>query len=203
MATRITHIDPVTPSDLDLVKRAVNAHADEIEAVEATPVARMMSVGPVAAKDADIIHALYDDTDADFPGPFTDPDVPRNIRVTMAAGWDGGDVTVVGTDQFDAAVNEVFTTGDGVTRVGTKIFKTVTSATKATPAGVTGNGASIGTGDKVGLLLHIADNAGALFVDGTPEAVTLDATYDAFTPTTTPSDTTYLALVNAEMAELA
>lgn len=202
MATRITHVDPIVPNELDIVKRAVNDHADELEDVAATAVARMVSVGPVAAKDADIVHALYDDTDADFPGPFTNPDVPRNLRVTMSASWDGGDVTVTGTDQFDAAVQETFATGDGVIRVGTKIFKTVTGATKGTPAGVTGSGASIGTGDKVGLLVHIADNAGALFVDGTPEAVTLDPTYDAFTPTTTPSDTTYLVLVNAEVAEL-
>jgi hypothetical protein len=165
------------------------------------PVAtRLLSVGAVAAKSTTVVHALYDDVTAEFPGPFTNPDVPRNLRVTKSTDWDGGTITVVGTDQFDAAVSETFNDVVEVT-VGTKIFKTVTSATKSIPAGVAGNGASIGTGDKVGIPIHIYDTVGRLCVGTTDEAVTLDATYDAFTPTTTPAATTYTLLVNVDLSQ--
>jgi len=166
------------------------------------PVAtRLLSVGPVAAKATDDVHALYDDVTAEFPGPFTNPVVPRNLRVTFSADWDGGDVTVTGTDQFDAVVNEVFADVAATTVVGTKIFKTVTGATKETPAGVTGDGASIGTGDKVGIPIHVYDTVACLQVGTTNEAVTVDATYDGFTPTTTPAATTYVLLVNVDLSQ--
>lgn len=163
----------------------------------AASVARFLSVGPVAAKAADDVHALYDDIDAEFPGPFTDPDVARNLRVTFSADWDGGDVTVTGTDQFDAAVSEVFEDVAGTTVVGVKIFKTVTGATKETAAGVTGDGASIGTGDTLGLPLELADEVGMGFVAAVAEEIVLDDTYHSFVPDTTPADTTYTVLVNA------
>ncbi len=188
---------------LNELATAVNssALAADLDALEASSVARLVSVGPVAAKSATDVHALYDDTTAAFPGPFTDPDVPRNLRVTMSAGWDGGSVTVSGTDQFDASISEVFATGDGVVRVGVKVFKTVTGAVKGTPAGVTGNGASIGTGDTVGLPMALSDEVGLGFVTATPEAITLDDTYSSFVPATTPSATTYLVLANFVMTE--
>jgi hypothetical protein len=175
--------------------------AGDVKFNGADPVAaRLLSIGPIAAKGADNVHALYDSDSAEFPGPFTDPDEPRNLRVTYTENWDGGDVTIVGTDQFDEPVSEVFDAGDNSVVVGTKVFKTVTGATKETAEGVTGDGASIGTGDKVGIPLHLFDEVGQLQESVTPEAVTLDATYSAFTPTTTPSDTTYILLVNINLA---
>jgi hypothetical protein len=147
---------------------------------------KMFVITDPAAKDDDVVHAIYDDVDGDFPGPFTNPDKPRNLRVTLAAGWDGGDVEVTGTDQYDDPVSETFLAGSGVVRTGVKIFKTVTAATKSIPAGVTGNGASIGTGDKLGVVGDIAGPTGVLLVGVTPEAVVVDDTYDAFTPTSAP-----------------
>ena len=110
------------------------------------------SLGAPAAKGTTDVHAGFAGNDAsnDFPGPFTDPDVPRNLRVDFAAAWDGGNVTVVGVDQFGAAVTEVFTASAGSTVVGTKIFAGVTSATKGA-VGAAADAASIGTGDKLGL----------------------------------------------------
>ena len=131
-----------------------------------------------------------------FPGPFTDPDVPRNLRVKMALNYDGGDVVAVGTDQFDAAQTETFTTGSNVTRIGTKIFKTVASATKAA-VGANAAGATIGVGDKLGIATDLVDANGILAVDGATEAVTVDADEDAFTPTTAPDGAvTFCLLAN-------
>ena len=91
------------------------------------------------------VHALWDGNGA-FPGPFTNPTVPSKLSVTFTASWDGGDVTVTGTDVYGAAQSEVFADAAGTTVQGTKVFATVTAATKETPAGVAGNGASIGIG---------------------------------------------------------
>jgi hypothetical protein len=168
--------------------------------VNASPLAaRLISVGPVAAKGTANVHAAYpENLDNIFQGPYTNPDVPRNLRITFAAGWDGGNVTMVGTNQFDEAVSETFVAVAGTTVVGTKIFKTVTSATKVTLAGGVET-ASIGTGDKIGVSSHLANTVGTLAVGLTPEVVTFDDTYDAFTPTTVPAATTYIATVNVDL----
>lgn len=118
-----------------------------------------------------------------FPGAFTSPDVPRNLRITFDATWNAGDVNVVGTDQYNAAVNETFADNPGNVVVGTKIFKTVTSATKESVGGAAGP-ASIGTGDKLGVATPLSSAFGILAVDGVTEPVTVDATLDAFTPGT-------------------
>ena len=100
----------------------------------------------ILAPSTDGVHALYDDTDADFPGPFTNPSLPSTLSVTFSTGWDGGDVTVTGTDINGAPLSEVFADVDGATVQGVQVFATVTAAIKETPAGVTGDGASIGVG---------------------------------------------------------
>lgn len=133
------------------------------------------------------------------------PDVPRNLRVIMAASWDGGDVTVNGTDQFNNPISEVFTTGSGVTRVGTKIFKTVTSATKAS-VGATANAATIGTGDLLGFVVasslvspvvQLVSRASD-GVDYASEAYTLSLAVSGFTPTNVPDGARdYVAIVRS------
>lgn len=135
----------------------------------------------LAAADAFAATALAGGSDGNaFPGAFTNPDVPRNLRVTFAAAWDGGNVNVVGTDQYDQAVNETLVANPGNVVVGTKVFKTVVSATKGA-VGAAADAASIGTGDKLGVDEPIADANGIMTVDGVSEAVTVDATYDGFT----------------------
>jgi hypothetical protein len=106
---------------------------------------------PVAANDAGVHAAVLPSAPNDFPGPFTDPDVPRSLRVKFGAGWDGGNITVVGTDQFDAAVSEEFVANPGATVGGAKTFKTVTSASKTNALGAGGNGASIGFSNRLGI----------------------------------------------------
>lgn len=162
------------------------------------PHAQLISVGPVAAKGAANVHALYDNTNAEFPGPFTNPDVPRNLRVTADASWDGGDVTVYGTDQFGVAISETFTGVGAAAVVGAKVFKTVTRATKSNPAGVAGTGASIGTGDTIGIPYHLANGNAQLWVGATGEAVTISTTNNSFIPTTVPAATTYKLLINID-----
>ena len=169
---------------------------------------RLVTVtGTPAAKAANDVHAdfLGNDASNDFPGAFTNPDVPRNLIVTFAGLWDGGDVTVIGTDQYDDAVTEVFTSNPGGTTVGVKIFKTTVSATKGA-VGVQVVAASIGMGDKVGFVVPGFTTTGNVAV--TPyqstvlvagawarEAATVDATYDAFLPTTIPDGATDYELV--------
>jgi len=147
------------------------------------------------------VHAEVDENDVNaFPGPFTDPVIPRNIKVVFDAGWQGGDVTVIGTDQFDAAVTEVIADVAGTTVVGVKIFKTVVSASKEIQAGA-GDGCQIFTGDKLGILDIITDVYGFLSVAGVTEVVVIDTTYHGFTPTTVPDGAKdYVLLANVSHA---
>lgn len=151
-------------------------------------VCRALAVTNPATASTTGVHAGFAGNDAsnDFPGPFTNPDVPRNVTVTFAAGWDGGNVNIVGTDQYDQAVNETINSAPGTTAAGAKIFKTVTAATKSA-VGAAADTASIGIGDKLGVVANIADAVGIMTVDGIAEAVVIDATYDGFTPTTLPN----------------
>ncbi len=185
----------VDDDNAEAVGDMLNEHAAALDSLPEAA-SSLMSVGPVAAKGTDDVHAIYDDTDADLPGPFTDPDVPRNLRVVKAASWDGGTILVTGTDQFDAAQTELFPALTAGTEVGTKIFKTVTAAVKSVPAGVAGDGVSIGTGDLIGLNARLRNEVGLAFVAGVPEEIVLDDGVDAFTPDTTPAATTYLVLAN-------
>jgi hypothetical protein len=135
------------------------------------------------------------DSGSIFPGPFTNPDVPRNARVTMASGYDGGDVILAGT-RFGAPVQETFAAGSGVVRVGAQVFDAFAGARKAS-IGSAAATVSIGTGDKLGLAGALRDAAVVAFVDGTFEAPTVDAAMGAITPTTVPNGShSYLVIGN-------
>lgn len=145
--------------------------------------------------DTDAVHGAVQESAAnDFPGPFTSPDVPRNLTVTFAAGWQGGNVTVVGTDYQGLTISEVFVAAAGTTVVGTKIFKTVVSATKAASAGTTDT-ATIGVGTTSLQISNVPQNpagtvssTGYLFAstirivnDETGGGVTLEYSFDGTT----------------------
>lgn len=167
-------------------------------AVGTASVAHFYTIGPVAAKGTNNVHALIDTAlTTDTVAGFTNPDVPRNLRVVKSASWDGGTVTVTGTDQFDDPQTETFPALGAGTEVGTKIFKTVTASSHSIALDG-GNGYSIGTGDLIGVPadLDAADTTAMAWVGTTPEAVTVDATEDAVTFTTVPAATTFMLLVN-------
>lgn len=162
---------------------------------------RAISTGSVPAKSATAVHASVF---GDAVGPvalttgLTNPTYTRNVTAVAGTTYDGGAVTVTGTNTFDLAQTEVITPVVNTTVAGVKIWKTVTKV--AYPGGGVGthgtNTLSIGTGDKLGVPHNIFDTVGLLLVGTTPEAVTIDAANDAFTPTTTPASTTYLLLAN-------
>jgi len=156
--------------------------------------AKLLSYPGIAAKGATDIAPAIAGSAVSNAFTVASPAHARNLRVTMDALWDGGDVTVHGTDQLDAAQSEVFLAGTNVVRVGTKVFKTVTSASKGA-VGLDAATASIGTGDKLGAGL---DPTGALlFASGVAEAGTFDAANLAFTPTTIPTGSVdYTLLMN-------
>lgn len=160
--------------------------------------AKVFTVLLPAQADLVSVHAAHAASGiSPFPSPAS-PDKPRNLQVFMDSGWDGGDVRVDGTDQFDVAVFEVFATGSNVTRVGSKVFKTVTSVTKTLVG--TGATASVGIGNSLGLAGHLLAGSvdAMLFVNNLAEPGTLDSTYNSFTPTGTLPDglTSYALIVN-------
>lgn len=160
--------------------------------------ARVVGIGTVPQKNATCVAGSLAGNSATHDFTIeTDPiDVPRNLEVAMAAGWDGGNVTVTGTDQFGGAQTETFTTGSDVTRVGSKIFATVTGAVKAAQ-GENAAGATIGTGAKIGVGIDLSDSSGICFTATAVDlAATFSSTYDSFTPSVEPNNDTYTLIVN-------
>jgi len=190
-----------TAGKISWVKAEDPSVSDDLEILAGSPSRpAMLSIGPVAAKSATSVHAS---TQGDAVGPvvlttgITNPVTPRNLRCVFGVTWDGGAVTVSGTNQLNAAITEVFT-GTNTTIVGAKAFKTVTSiAFAAGGTGTTGtNTLTVGTGDTIGIAFDVVDAVGMLHVGTTIEPVTVDPTYNTFIPTTTPSATTYVLLCN-------
>lgn len=153
----------------------------------------------VSAKGATAVRAAIAGNTSIVPvtSGITNPTVPRNLIITFAAAWDGGDVVVEGTNQFDQVISETFLSNAGSTRVGTKIFKTVTSVAH-TVVGATANTYSVGDGDKLGITTIPATSSPVLLAtNGVGEAVTFDTTYNAFTPTSIPNGSrSYVLTVN-------
>ena len=167
-----------------------------IETAGGAIVAKQFHYENVASKSATDVHVAFrgdlvpiDPTAVDAVA-ISDPAIPRNLRVTLGANWDGGDVTVYGTNQFDEVISEVFATGTSTIRVGVNAFKTVTKITK-TLLGVdvgSANTASVGTGDALGIPAQLEGVYGDGHLIGTGfDAPTLDTTYNTVTFATAPN----------------
>jgi hypothetical protein len=172
--------------------------SDELEILSGVPQAILIPAVVPAAKSATAVHAAVAGNAVAnlFPGPITNPVTPRNLSAVAASSYDGGALTIVGTNQFDAAQTEVITPSAGSTVYGTKVFKTVTSITKAA-VGANAAAVSVGTGDKIGVGYNVANSTGLMFVGGVLEAVTVDPATDAWTATSVPNGTlSFVALLN-------
>jgi hypothetical protein len=145
-------------------------------------IAQTVTITTPAAKhdDAIVLSTLANAADALVVA--ASPAYPRNLIVNFAASWDGGTVTVTGTNQFGTPISEAFAYGSGDV-VGTKIFKTVTAASKAS-AGTGSYAVKIGTGDKLAVgTVKLANPSVTCTIAGVSEVITVDVTYSAFTPT--------------------
>lgn len=109
-----------------------------VEAKAITPaktsgVSVLYNLGAPEVEDADRIVAATDMIVGDYTLAL-DPDIPRNITVTVAANDAAdtmGTITVEGTNYDDAVISEVITPAAGSTIAGEKAFKTVTKVTGA------------------------------------------------------------------------
>jgi hypothetical protein len=176
------------------------AVSDELEGLSGVPQAVLLPAVVPAAKAATAVHAAVAGNAVAnlFPGPITNPVSARNLSAVAAASYDGGALTIVGTNQFDAAQTEVITPVAASTVYGTKIWKTVTSITKAA-VGANAAAVSVGTGDKIGVLYNVANSTGLMFVGGVLEAATIDPVADAWTATSVPNGAlSFVALLNVQ-----
>lgn len=166
-------------------------------------------VNPAAAVADAIVASVQDNAANALTVALATLPHARNVTCTFGASWAGGDITVVGTDQFGRSQTEVIADTAGSTIAGVKIFKTITSVTKqSTGAGGAGHTVTVGTGDKLGLGVNVQNRFGTLLTNSvTLEAFTtvltiggsayniIDDTNDGFEPTTKPNGThDYLVL---------
>lgn len=105
------------------------------------------------ARSFNLVHANFADDTAGgpptpFPGAFANPPTPERLQVTFDANWDGGDVTITGTNPQDEIISETFSGAVPSTALtGLLTFKTVTSATKSAIGGGAQGFAKIGVAD--------------------------------------------------------
>ena len=114
---------------------------------------------------ADVHAAVTDDgTEQTITTGFTDPPTPRVLTAT--SGGTTTDikaiqVTVNGTDEFDAVLQEVlpvFTVNTATTVTGSKVFKTITSMVIPAHDGTEAT-TSLGSGDTLGLGILLTRNS--------------------------------------------
>lgn len=87
------------------------------------------------APEAATADAIYsglagNDTENAFT-PTGQPDVPRSLTITFAADWDGGDITIHGTDQFEFPISHTEPSDPGSVTETSAVFKVVTLITKS------------------------------------------------------------------------
>lgn len=172
----------------DVIAAEIRAQLQSLTGVtfseaDATEQVKLAQVLAPAAASATGVHAAVAGNAASnsFPGPITNPAVPRNVTAVAAAAWDGGDIVVTGTDQYGATQTETITPVGGTTVAGVKIFKTVTSISK-TFVGAAADACSVGTGNKLGLGWNMLVGV-LLLVDGALDATAVfDAANDAVQP---------------------
>ena len=92
-------------------------------------------------------------------------DIPRNLQMVFPMSWDGGHVTVVGTDAYDAVASETFTVSVSTTVVGNVAFKTLTGISKVS-VGVDTDDLNIGVGNKFGTGAVHTESTATIFSTG-------------------------------------
>lgn len=162
----------------------------------ATTMAKMLTLVAPAAAGVGVHAAIASDNAAPVTTGITSPAIPRAVQVVFAALWDGGDITIVGTDWADAALTEVIADNPGATVQGLKAFKTVTSINQQTVGAGGALTATVQTGLALGIAGSVADGPALAFMDvTTPELA--DIVSGAFTPTTPANGThNYFVLAN-------
>lgn len=145
------------------------------------------------------VHAdIASDNAAAVTTALTNPVIPRTVQVVFTALWDGGDITIVGTDQFDNAQTEVIADAAGTTVQGVKIWKTITSINNETIGAGGVLTATVQTGPTLGLLTAISGSAfGLCHTSGAADNAVFNATYHSVTPAAAPNGSrTYVVCYN-------
>jgi hypothetical protein len=159
---------------------------------------KLVDLGAPLAASATAVHAAYaGNAVVAFPGPFTNPDVPRNITATFAASYDGGNILLTGLDQFGVAQTETITANAGNTVAGVKIWSSITAATRSA-VGATANTVSLGRGTKLGFKDQLSTIV-EILDGGTVEAPSsVDYTVYGFVPGTAPNGTHTYQLIGSK-----
>lgn len=138
----------------------------------------VIALGAFDAADDDLVVTAVAGTAANALTVAAQPDLPRTLTATFAAGWDGGDITIVGTDMFGDALTETLTANPGGTTSSAKAFASVTSVTKGA-VGVAADTVKVGITNEVGTMCDVV--AGKLMVqdDSAGGGGTVTGTFDA------------------------
>lgn len=107
-------------------------------------------LNPTTASTTDRSNALAANSGTNSFTGLSNPTTCREITVTFPASWDGGDVTVNGTDCEGVSQSRTVTAGTSITKSTFVGYSTLTTATKGL-VGTSANTATIGTGPGLGV----------------------------------------------------
>jgi hypothetical protein len=186
MGLRSEQIRTLTDDGLNAQGTASRPFVVSMAAPATAVTAKLFAYIDLAAAGVNVHAAVAGTAATAFAAPFTSPALPRSLQYVFAASYDGGDITVTGTDQFDAVITETVTAVAASTVQGTKVFKTVTAVSRST-TGVNAATVTVQTGTKIGIAGAVQGAYGILQTDNAVEAVTVDSTYSGFVPTTVPN----------------
>jgi len=183
------NVDVLAIADLKLGAGAgtsITASATEINkaGTKANSTCRLYNLGAPALADDDLIVTSTNMKVGEYT-VAAQPDIPRNITVTVTAGATAdtlGTVTISGTNYDDDEISEVITPVAGSAVAGTKAFKTVTTVVGAgwviDAVEGTNDTIKVGIGNELGLPLML-DSATEIMMG------TLGTTITATNPTVT------------------
>lgn len=144
--------------------------------IPGTTIATIATFPAPDAAGVNVHAAIPADNAAPITTVLTNPVIPRTLQYVFTAGWNGGDPTTLGTDQFGAAISETVSNVAGSTVQGSKVFATVTSISNGLVGTVTET-LTVQTGPKLGLSVLPAAPGALATVDGVLTSAQLNTTY--------------------------
>jgi len=164
-----------------------NAPTVTVAAVEPVSVVNLAAAPAALDTDAIVVSTLASAPNALVLVGAALPDVPRQILATFGAGWDGGDITIVGTDAITGEERtEVLASNPAGTRASVHGYSLITSITKGAVGGATT--VEIGINTVLSTGCYISDTGVKVTVDNVLEPATaVSVAGGLVTPTTAPN----------------
>ena len=186
----VVHFDPGVSTGANVETALGSATFLEVMTAFAEAVALTLANNTIA------VQSLAGGSDTVVMTGLVSPVFPRGIEAVFDASWDGGNLLITGTNQFDEVFTETIVAVAGSTVAGLKVFKTITQVKKTLVGIRVETGVLLQTTDVLGLPVRILNNTVIVFVNGTGALPTAVSVLNAsVTPATAPDASRVFAVL--------